>query len=306
MSENCCAECGGRLTKDDREFTSCESCGLESEEPIFLEGQEDKRNFSADVGNSRSQTNAETHDLHNKGLGTDITGNKDFYGRNLNYNQRMRANRLRLWQSRTLFRDSTAKLTKDRFQDISKWGGKFPEDVVKKAKYLYTLIRDKHLIRGRNSITVAADSLYSACCLLGVPTTFSEISDLAGVPIKELRRNHRTMGRFIPKFVTTPVSETDYLTKVHKTLERLCSDLQVNFENRKGLHALLDRYYILNQARNCPVLSRSPKSVIPALVYDFLRGTEGKRTQKEIIKYAGITEVTLRNNLRLLEQHFFV
>lgn len=289
-----CPECSGyHLVRDyTRGELVCEECGLVIDEQFIDQGPE-WRSFDVEQNEQRSRTGAAmTFTVHDKGLSTEIGwGNKDSYGRSVPSKNRAQLYRMRKWQHRTRVSNSTDRNLSLALTELAKLSSKMglPRDVRETAAMIYRKAVNKNLIRGRSVEGVAAASLYAACRQCGVPRTLNEIAKVSRVGKKEIGRTYRFMSREI-KLNLMPTSPEDYIS-------RFCSELGVS---GKVETKAID---LIKQAAEKELTSgRGPTGVSAATIYIASVMCDERRTQKQIGKVAGVTEVTVRNRYKELTE----
>lgn len=289
-----CPECNGfHLVRDyKRGELVCEECGLIIDEQFIDQGPE-WRSFDVEQNEERSRTgSAMTYSIHDKGLSTEIGwGNKDFFGRSVPSKNRAQLYRMRKWHHRTRVSNSTDRNLSLALTELAKLSSKIglPRDVRETAAMIYRKAVNKNLIRGRSVEGVAAASLYAACRQCGVPRTLNEIAKVSHVVKKEIGRTYRFMSREI-KLNLMPTSPEDYIS-------RFCSELGVS--GRVESKAM----DLINEATKKELTSgRGPTGLSAATIYIASVICNERRTQKQIGKVAGITEVTVRNRYQELAE----
>ena len=289
-----CPECGGyHLTRDyERGELVCQECGLVIDDQIIDQGPE-WRSFDVEQNEQRSRTGSPmTYTVHDKGLSTEIGwGNKDSYGRSIPSKNRAQLYRMRKWQHRTRVSNSTERNLSLALTELSILSSKMglPRTVRETASMIYRKAVDKNLIRGRSVEGVAASSLYAACRQCGIPRTLNEIAKVSRIGKKEIGRTYRFMSREL-KLNLMPTSPEDYIS-------RFCSELSLS--GKVQIKAL----ELIKQATDIELTSgRGPNGVSAAAIYIASVMCEERRTQKQIGKVAGVTEVTVRNRYKELTE----
>ena len=162
-------------------------------------------------------------------------------------------------------------------------------NVRETAALIYRKAVQKNLIRGRSIEGVVASSVYAACRQCGVPRTLDEVSDFSRIKRKEIGRTYRFMTREL-KLKLLPTKPQDYI-------QRFCSELKLsgNTQNKA--------IEILKDATDKELTSgRGPTGVAAASIYIASILTNERRTQREVADVAGVTEVTIRNRYKELNE----
>jgi transcription initiation factor TFIIB len=289
-----CPSCGsGDIIFDsERGEYVCNNCGLVIEENVTDVGPE-WRAFDADQRNARARTGAPIKYMKpNKGLVTEIDMyNKDIRGAKLPSKRQAQLYRIRKWHKRASIASSSERnylVALPELNRVASYLG-LPDNIRESAALLYRQCVKNNLIRGRPIETVVNAALYATCRQSGMPRTLDEISQISGVPKKEIGRTYRViaheLGLRIP--LTDPVSY----------VPRYVAALKLSGEAQEK------SVQLLKQAMKKGLVSgRSPTGVSAAAVYIASALVGERRTQKEVAEVAGVTEVTIRNRYRELKK----
>ncbi|MDG7012077.1 MAG: hypothetical protein JRN17_03200 [Nitrososphaerota archaeon] len=153
-------------------------------------------------------------------------------------------------------------------------------------------------IRGLPSRGLQAAAVYATCRLLGVPRTLKEVASASGVKAGEVARNYRRV--LLETNLRVPVQ--DPASFVPGIAKRAMLDRNVEKRAVEILSAM-------KEARLG--VGRAPQVVAAATLYaaySELHPTEpslrepGQPTQKSIADAAGVTEVSVRNQLRWIRR----
>jgi transcription initiation factor TFIIB len=216
---------------------------------------------------------------------TDASGNV------IDTNTRMRMSRLRTWDNRSQVHSSTERSLQKAFSMLSRMKDRLglPNHVTEKAAYTYRKAQERGLVRGDTIDSVLAASIYVALRQSEVPRTLDEISEISGVKLKHAARSYR---RIITELdIKTPIIDpSKYIMKI---ANKLGFDEKIK---RKALG-------LMGQAQKKNVhVGKDPMSMATSILY-LVNVAEGRnKTQSEIAKAAGTTEVTVRNRSKELRQ----
>jgi transcription initiation factor TFIIB len=289
-----CPECGSRhIVRDyERAELVCEDCGLVLDDNFIDQGAE-WRAFDSEQSDKRARTgSAMTFTIHDKGLSTEISWkNKDSYGKSIPTRNRAQMYRLRKWQKRVRVSNATERNLAAALSELERLSSAMglPRNVRETAALIYRKAVQKNLIRGRSIEGVVASSVYAACRQCGVPRTLDEVSDFSRIKRKEIGRTYRFMTREL-KLKLLPTKPQDYI-------QRFCSELKLsgNTQNKA--------IEILKDATDKELTSgRGPTGVAAAPIYIASILTNERRTQREVADVAGVTEVTIRNRYKELNE----
>jgi transcription initiation factor TFIIB len=243
--------------------------------------------------NNRARTGAPTSlAFHDMGLSTVIgKESKDAAGARINPSTQTRMGRLRMLNSRSTARSSTARNLQQAFTILSKLKDRLglPDYVTEKAAYVYRKAQERGLIRGDTIGSVLAASIYVSIRESGVLRTLDEISESSNVKPKKAYRSYRRI-----------VTELDIKVPMidpAKYIIRVANDL--NFDEMVKRKAL----EILEQARKKGILAgKDPTGMAASILYLVNLTRRSPKTQAEIAAMAGVTEVTVRNRSKELKK----
>lgn len=288
-----CPECGSnRIVRDDRDEDYCESCGLVLEDQPIDPGPE-WRAFTAAESDERSRTGApENVMLHDKGLSTMIGWpGRDSYGRRIPSANRAQLHRMRTWNRRTRMSSGAERNMAHALSELQRMASRMglPRSVREAASVLYRRAMKEGLIKGRSIDGVAAASLYAACRQCNVPRTLEEVAEETDVSKKAVARAYRALAREL-KLKLAPTSPTDYLS-------RFTSELELGPDARRRATEILEA-----AARDGRTAGKTPTGLAAAALYLAAQQVGDPRTQKEIAAVSHVSEVTIRNRARELEE----
>ncbi|MHC1605255.1 MAG: transcription initiation factor IIB [Candidatus Methanofastidiosia archaeon] len=289
-----CPECGSsRLVKDfDRGEVICANCGLVLKDKVFDMGPE-WRAFDSEQKEKRGRVGSPmTFTIHDKGLSTMIDWrNKDVHGRDISPASRAQIYRLRKWQRRIRVSDAAERNLAFAMAELDRISSHLglPRSIREAAAIIYRKAVEENLIRGRSIESVTAACLYAACRQRGVPRTLEEMAEHSRVDKKEIGRSYR----FIIKELSiklNPTNPIDYIPRFASQLG-LSSDVQ----NRA--------VEIIGKAVKIGLTSgRGPMGVAAAALYIASIEKGERRTQRDVSEVAKVTEVTVRNRYKELQE----
>lgn len=292
--ESRCEECKSRLERDSEHGELvCANCGLVQKTKEFSLDYRPARAFSMEQADERRHSGPpSTISIHDKGLSTDIGWkDKDSYGKSIPQKNRFLMYRLRKWQRRIRVANSTERNISSALQELDHKASLLglPKDARETAAYIYRRALDKNLIRGRSIEGVVAASLYAACRNHEIPRTLDEIAAVTRKGRKEIGRTYR--------FITRELGLRIRITKPEDYVPRFCSELKLdNDVQAKTME-------ILGEAREKELVSgRGPTGVTAAAMYIASILCNKRIPQSEIANKANVTEVTIRNRYKELEE----
>jgi transcription initiation factor TFIIB len=291
---NKCPSCGSTdlLFDNERGELVCNNCGLVIEEKATDSGPE-WRAFDTDQRNARARTGAPIkYAKPNRGLVTEIDlYNKDIRGVRIPSKRQAQLYRMRKWHKRASIASSSERnylIALPELNRVSSYLG-LPGNIRESAALLYRKCVQGNLIRGRPIETVVQAVIYASCRQAGMPRTLDEISNISGIPKKEVGRAYRVITHALN--LKIPLTEPAAYVPRYVNALKLSSEAQ-----EKAIQ-------LLNDAMKKGLVSgRSPTGVSAAAVYIAGALAGERRTQKEVADVAGVTEVTIRNRYRELKE----
>jgi transcription initiation factor TFIIB len=251
------------------------------------------RSFGIEEGANRARTGTPTSlAFHDMGLST-VIGKEatDASGNAIDTDTRMRMSRLRTWDNRSQVHSPTERSLQKAFSILSRLKDRLglPNHITEKAAYTYRKAQDRGLVRGDTVDSVLAASIYVAARQSGVPRTLDEISEISNVKLKHAARSYRRIVTQL--YIKAPIIDpSKYIMKV---ANKLGFDEKIK---RKALE-------LMEKAQKKNILvGKDPVSMAASILY-LVNVDEGHhKTQSEIAKEAGTTEVTVRNRSKELRQ----
>ena len=262
-----------------------------------LSQEKEWRSFDSEEYNNRSRVGVPTSlAFHDMGLSTTIGREiTDASGNPIDSETRTRMGRLRKWNSRSQSHSSTERNLQQAFTMLARIKDRLglPSHVTEKAAYTYRKAQERGLIRGDTIGSVLAASIYVAARQSGVLRTLDDISEISNVSAKQAARSYR---RIISELdIKVPlIDPAKYIVKVANTL---------NFNEKLKRKAL----ELMEKAqRKNMLVGKDPVSMAASILYiaNLEQGEHNmSRTQAEVARAAGITEVTLRNRSKELRKN---
>lgn len=293
-----CPDCGSTRFKGnyDRVEVICARCGLVVDENLVDMGPE-WRAFDHEQRDKRTRVGAPiTYTLHDKGLSTMIDWrNKDIYGRDIPARNRAQWYRLRKWQRKIRISGATERNLAFALSEIDKDSSSLglPRSVRESASVVYRNAVNNKLIRGRSIEGVVAACVYVACRQCNVPRTLDEIADVSRVTKREIGRTYRFLAREL-EINLPPTSPVDYVP-------RFASELGLSGEVQSKAIDIIEKAVDKGLTSG-----RGPIGVAAAALYISSVLLGERRTQRDVAKIAGVTEVTIRNRYKELTEQLDV
>ncbi len=287
-----CECCGKRsivLHKDGCGLV-CSSCGHVVSATNIEEGPE-WRSFEGG-GDSRVRVGTPlNHRMQDKGLSTLVglanEGSTGIVGR-----ARGDLKRLRKWQQKLSGFDSKERSLSHALIELTRVGERLniSNHVLNEASHIFRIVLERKLVRGISISVMAAASLCIALRQEGVSRNLTELSSAWDLEPKKISRIYRLLTRQLR--IKIPV--VDPLNHVRKICGRAGLSKKVMLEAEKIVR--------LAQRKKLTI-GKSPIGTASAAVYYACVLMDAEKTQQEIAVAANITEVTLRNRYKNLNDH---
>ena len=290
-----CKICGGNSWESNqvRGETSCTECGYVASENQIDPGAEWVNHSD---GDDRSRVGSPTTlTLSDKGLSTEIRKSDLTSGGGRRHG--MSGKSLRDWRRRQRI-DQRSKTRDSRIRNLSsamqfiRDRGDLPPQIEQEAASLYRHSVDRGLVTGRSIRGVAAACVYIAAREAKIPRKIENIGKafdmVSDVELKELKRTIRLVARNLG---------TNHITGPEEYFEKFHSDL--------GLPP-----YVLGEIRelwskvkdDLSWQGKKPSGIAGVIIYRASQNSSSPRTQNDVCKVSGISEVTLRGLLKILNQ----
>ena len=173
----------------------------------------------------------------------------------------------------------------DEIEKIGKYLG-LSDKIIEDAKKIYFKIVEKDFLRKIHSNLCPAVVIYAAAVQNKRPLSWRDLGDTTQIPIKNIARAYRKLRRFV-------LEKKPHLT-ARDWIPYLVKKLELSEEVEKKALALeeISRSKITGKA----------EGIASACVYAAGMLAGERRTQKEIISVARISEVTIRNRFQELKR----
>jgi transcription initiation factor TFIIB len=228
--------------------------------------------------------------MHDKGLSTIIDfKDRDAFGRKISPRIKAQVYRLRKWQRRIRVSDAIERNLAFALSELSRMASvlSLPKNLRETSCKIYRNAVKNHLIRGRRIESVAAASIYASCRLCKIPYALQEIADVARVDKKEIGRCYSFISHQLV-LNTAPTSPLDYIP-------RFASALKLSDKCQSTV-----RHILQVVSKKGIISGRGPTGLAAAALYLASVLENERRTQRDIAKIAGVTDVTVRNRLKEL------
>lgn len=291
MTENTCNECNGNIIKENNK-KFCENCGVIIDEEMIDYGAE-WRSFSYDEEQKKSRVGLPTSvKRHDKGLTTTIDWkDKDAYGNNPSANKKRRLNRLREWNKRAKTKDSGERNLLKAFTEIERMKSQLDlsDAVAKQTCSFYRKALDKDIIKGRSIEAIATVLLYISTRKLDSPRPFANIVSASRVELKEIRHCYKYIKQEL-NITTEPIKPGEFVNQI-------ISYCNLSNETEKIAREIISAGHQLGINSG-----KSSIGIASSAVYVASQANDEEITKTEISQYCGVTQTTIRQLSRQLQQ----
>lgn len=280
-----CPECSGPLSHDeDKGEVICYGCGLVLDDNLI---KPEISYQDVEDGGGRDGVGAPTtHTDVSMGLQTNVGNYSDL--KQLSSKERKKYDRLRIQNNRTSL--AIEKNLKTALPEIKRIISllNLRDRIEEEACRIYREASFRGLVKGRAIENVAAAAVYAACRAFDSPISLKDIEKAQGMLIKkEIGKTYRVISRKL-NLKAIPQLPNDYIS-------RICGKINLSPKTQT------DAMKILADCEGNQFLSgRSPMGIASSVVYVSTLINREKRTQQEVARASGITEVTLRNRYKEL------
>jgi len=280
-------------TDSVRGETMCAECGYVAAENMIDPGAE-WTNHSG--GNDRSRVGAPTTlTLSDKGLSTEISRADLTSGAAARHG--MTGKNLREWRRRQRV-DQRSKTRDSRSRNLTiamqfiRDRGNLPPQIEQEAANLYRHAMKEGIVTGRSIRGVTAACVYIAARQAEIPRRIDVIAKAfdmtTEIEEKELKRTIRLVARKM---------NTHHITGPEEYFEKFHSDLELPPYVLGDTRDLWDKV-----SKNMVWQGKKPSGIAGCMLYKASQNSNSPRTQSEVCKVSGISEVTLRGLMKILNQ----
>ena len=162
---------------------------------------------------------------------------------------------------------------------------KLDNKVTESGLEIFSSSSKKGIVRGRSTQKVAAASIFTACRVNNLPITLDEIANICSLNRNELSKLHRLIKRKL----RLKINISSSITFLSKFTEKLALPKNVETETKEIIRSVESSEYRQGI---------SPIALLGASIYLACKKTKVRRSQLEIAKTLGTSEVTLRNRAK--------
>ncbi len=282
-----CPNCGDgqKVTDIESGELICTKCGYVIHERVGDEEQD----WSVLAREPASKLRTSPTSLARSGMGlSTIIGRPDrSAGSGLNAAMRSTFDRLRTWDFRIKGQDERS--LRWAFVDLDRLRGtlRLSDTIVEKAAYIYRRAQEQGLVRGRTMRAVMGAAIYIVQREMGISGTLDDIIRATNTKEKDLARAYRILIRELDLKVpmVDPV----------KCVSRVANKANISERTkRKAMNMIYD------VVKSGLAAGKDPMGLAASVLYVSCVNSGEVKSQAAIADAAGVSEVTLRKNQRLI------
>jgi transcription initiation factor TFIIB len=211
-------------------------------------------------------------------------------GQKLDANTHSTYKRLKTWDDRVQLHSSTDRNLWRAFPELNMLRGKLglSDSLVEEIAYIYRKVEDRGIVRGRTIRGMLVACVYVACRRSSHPRTLKEISAKSNISRKDIAKNCR--------LVMEELGITSSLVDPMKCIIRVANAAQLG--ERTTRHAFKMMSELLR--KKTLTAGKDPMGLAASILYIATKETGETKTQLDMAKASGVTEVTIRNRIRAL------
>jgi transcription initiation factor TFIIB len=290
-----CSVCGRMqtaITDPESGEVICSNCGLVIAEKDIDLAKPERRVITTEESGKRTRTGAPTSlSRHDRGLATIIgKSTRDAAGQKLDTNARLTYKRLKTWDDRAQIHSSTDRNLWMAFSELNLLRDKLglSDSLVEEIAYMYRKVEDKGLTRGRTIRGMLVACIYIGCRRSGHPRTLKDISAKSNTKRKVIAKNCR--------LVMEELGISSSVVDPMKCIVRVANAAQLN--ERTTRHAFKMMSELLR--KKTLTAGKDPMGLAASILYIASKETGETKTQIDMARASGVTEVTIRNRIRAL------
>jgi transcription initiation factor TFIIB len=281
-----CSTCGSMqtaITDPESAEVICNGCGMVISDTTMATQEMESRVTGSNVDGSSAPLSR-----HDRGLATTIgSHNVDASGKKLDSNTSLTFERLRTWDTRTQIDSSIDRNLARAFSELLMLKDKLAlsDAIVEKTAYIYRKVVGRRLVRGRTIPGMLAACLYLSCRETGTPRTIKDIASKSNIKRKGIARSIRLI-----------IVEFDIRAPIFDPMKCIAKIANISKVSEKTKRQAFD---IMSMAKRSKIpAGKDPMGLAASILYIACKDTAENKTQRDMAKAAGVTEVTIRNRVR--------
>jgi transcription initiation factor TFIIB len=272
----------------------CKKCGMIVSDKIQDINRPEWRNMfdTVELTNRRRRTGIPISlARHDMGLSTVIAKtNRDASGKKIDAAMHTIMQRLRTWDSRAHIRTYSDRSLMQAFYELDILKDKLvlPDVVVEKSAYIYRKAKSNGLTCGRTISGLVAASVYIACREMNTPRTLKDIAAAANINRKHLAKTYRIL--LIELDVKVP------LVDQIKCIAKVANKANLTEKTKRQAIRIMDEV-----TEKQISAGKNPMGIAATILYISCLKTGENKTQTDIARASGVTDVTIRNRFKELK-----
>ncbi|MEM3094909.1 MAG: transcription initiation factor IIB [Nitrososphaera sp.] len=284
-----CPNCGDgqKVTDVESGELICTKCGFVIRERVGNEEEEEDWSVLAREPGSKLRTSPTSLARSGMGLST-IIGRPDMSaGSGLNAAMRSTFDRLRAWDFRIKGQDERS--LRRAFVELDRLRSALglSDAIVEKTAYIYRRAQERGLVRGRTMRAVLGAAIYIVQREMGVSGTLQDIINATNTTEKDLARAYRILLRELD--LKVPMLDPA------KCVSRVASKANISERTKRKA---MDMIY--NVIKSGLAAGKDPMGLAASVLYIACTSSGEPKSQAAIADAAGVSEVTLRKNQRMI------
>ena len=284
-----CPNCGDGQKVTDQESGEliCTKCGYVIHERIG--DIEEDWSVMAREPASKLRTSPTTLARSGRGLSTIIGRPDRSAGSGLNAAMRATFDRLRAWDFRIKGREERS--LRRAFVDLDRLRSTLglSDVVVEKTAYIYRRAQERGLVRGRTMLVVMGAAIYIAQREMGVSGTLGDIIRATNTKERDLARAYRLLLRELD--LKVPMLDPV------KCVARVANKANISERTKRKAVGMI--YEVIKRGI---AAGKDPMGLAASVLYISCMESGEPKSQAAIANAAGVSEVTLRKNQRLISK----
>ena len=281
MSSSICPQ--DKIIYDDqRGEYICTETGEVLEEKVIDQGA-DWRAYTSEEEIKRSRVGSPINQsVHDYGITTYISNRKT-----MSAEERIKNMKLVQLQKKIRYHGSSERMLIYGIQEIERLSSllNLPKNIKDEASMILRKVHENGLMRGRRIENIVAAIIYIACRRMKMTRTLDEISYYTNSSKTEIAKYYR----FILNTLNLDVPSNN----IRDFLNRISATMDLDVEIIDTALKLEERIREIGLSSG-----KDPKGIAGAIIYIVCILNGKNKTQKEISRVAGCTEITLRNRYK--------
>ena len=280
------------ITDNDSGELICSNCGMVISEKTTDNVHEESRAFTSEELNNRERTGPpRSLAVHDMGLSTVIgRRNIDASGQLLNASMRSTIERLRTWDSRLQVYDSGNRGLRRALYELDKFKDKLrlTDTIIEKAAYIYRKAQQRGLIRGRTILGMLAAAIYIACREMQAFRTINDIAETTHVKRNEIAKNFRVL--IFELNIRSPAIDP------MKCIAKIAHNSKITERTKREAMKLMA--VVVRKELSA---GKEPMGLAATVLYISCKKAGENKSQLELARASGVTDVTIRNRFNHLK-----